>query len=98
MTRAELDRRKFLQMAAAAGAVTVFPDVEFGHAATAQEAATVFTRPVNMRVNGTGRQLEVDTRATLLDTLRERSSSPAPRRAAITASAAPAPSTSTAAA
>ncbi|MGC2696229.1 MAG: 2Fe-2S iron-sulfur cluster-binding protein [Candidatus Angelobacter sp.] len=71
MTRAELDRRKFLQMAAAAGAVTVFPNVEFSHAATAQEAAGAFTRPVNLRVNGASKQLEVDTRATLLDTLRE---------------------------
>ena len=36
------------------------------------------------------RELEIDTRTTLLDALREHCISPAPRRAAITASAAPA--------
>jgi xanthine dehydrogenase YagT iron-sulfur-binding subunit len=75
MTKAELDRRKFLQMAAAAGAVTVFPDVQFSHAATAteeqQSTAGVITKPVGLNVNGTAHQLQIDTRATLLDTLRE---------------------------
>jgi xanthine dehydrogenase YagT iron-sulfur-binding subunit len=71
MTRAELDRRKFLQMAAAASAVTVLPDVEYSRAATEPQASSVITRPVNLSVNGTAHQLQVDTRATLLDTLRE---------------------------
>ncbi len=71
MTRAELDRRKFLQMAAAAGAVTVFPDVEYSHAATGPQASGVVMRPVSLSVNGTAHQLQIDTRATLLDTLRE---------------------------
>jgi len=71
MTRAELDRRKFLQMAAAAGAVTVFPDVEYSHAATGPQASGVVIRPVSLSVNGTAHQLQIDTRATLLDTLRE---------------------------
>jgi xanthine dehydrogenase YagT iron-sulfur-binding subunit len=71
MTRAELDRRKFLQMAAAAGAVTVFPDVEYSHAATGPQASGVVMRPVSLNVNGTAHQLQIDTRATLLDTLRE---------------------------
>jgi xanthine dehydrogenase YagT iron-sulfur-binding subunit len=71
MTRAELDRRKFLQMAAAAGAVTVFPDVEYSHAATRPQASGVVMRPVSLSVNGTAHQLQIDTRATLLDTLRE---------------------------
>jgi len=71
MTRAELDRRKFLQMAAAAGAVTVFPDVEYSHAATGPQASGVVVRPVSLSVNGTAHQLQIDTRATLLDTLRE---------------------------
>ncbi|HZE82499.1 MAG TPA: 2Fe-2S iron-sulfur cluster-binding protein [Candidatus Polarisedimenticolia bacterium] len=71
MTRAELDRRKFLQMAAAAGAVTVFPDVEFSHTATEPQASGVVMRPVSLSVNGTAHQLQIDTRATLLDTLRE---------------------------
>ena len=71
MTRAELDRRKFLQMAAAAGAVTVFPDVEYSHAAAESQASGVVMRPVSLSVNGTAHQLQIDTRATLLDTLRE---------------------------
>jgi xanthine dehydrogenase YagT iron-sulfur-binding subunit len=71
MTRAELDRRKFLQIAAAAGAVTVFPDVDFSHAATEPQASGVVMRPVGLSVNGTVHQLQIDTRATLLDTLRE---------------------------
>jgi xanthine dehydrogenase YagT iron-sulfur-binding subunit len=71
MTRAELDRRKFLQMAAAAGAVTVFPDVEYSHAATGPQASGVVMRPVSLSVNGIAHQLQIDTRATLLDTLRE---------------------------
>jgi xanthine dehydrogenase YagT iron-sulfur-binding subunit len=70
MTRAELDRRKFLQMAAAAGAVTVFPDVEYSHA-TESQASGIVMRPVSLSVNGTAHQLHIDTRATLLDTLRE---------------------------
>jgi xanthine dehydrogenase YagT iron-sulfur-binding subunit len=71
MTRAELDRRKFLQMAAAASAVTVFPDVAFSHAAAEPQASGVVMRPVSLSVNGAVHQLQIDTRATLLDTLRE---------------------------
>jgi xanthine dehydrogenase YagT iron-sulfur-binding subunit len=71
MTRAELDRRKFLQMAAAASAVTVFPDVAFSHAAAEPQASGVVMRRVSLSVNGTTHQLQIDTRATLLDTLRE---------------------------
>jgi xanthine dehydrogenase YagT iron-sulfur-binding subunit len=71
MTRAELDRRKFLQMAAAAGAVTVLPDVEYSQAATEPQASGVVIRPVSLTVNGTAHQFQIDTRATLLDTLRE---------------------------
>ncbi len=71
MTRAELDRRKFLQMAAAASAVTVFPDVAFSHAAAEPQASGVVMRPVSLSVNGATHQLQIDTRATLLDTLRE---------------------------
>jgi xanthine dehydrogenase YagT iron-sulfur-binding subunit len=74
MTKAELDRRKFLQMAAAAGAATVLPNVGYASAATAteeQSAAGVITKTIGLNVTGTARQLQVDTRATLLDTLRE---------------------------
>jgi xanthine dehydrogenase YagT iron-sulfur-binding subunit len=71
MDQAELDRRKFLHMAAAAGAVTVFPDVEYSQAAAEPQSSGVIVRAVTLRVNGTVHQLEIDTRATLLDTLRE---------------------------
>jgi xanthine dehydrogenase YagT iron-sulfur-binding subunit len=71
MTRAELDRRKFLQMAAAASAVTVLPDVEYSRAAREPQASGVNMRPVGLSVNGTAHRLQIDTRATLLDTLRE---------------------------
>ena len=71
MTGEESDRRKFLQMAAGAGNVTVSPNVEFGHAASEVPVSGGVTRAVSLKVNGTARQLDVDTRATLLDTLRE---------------------------
>jgi xanthine dehydrogenase YagT iron-sulfur-binding subunit len=71
MTREELDGRKFLQMAAGAGNVTVSPNVEFGHAASVVPVSGGVTRAVSLKVNGTARSLDVDTRATLLDTLRE---------------------------
>jgi xanthine dehydrogenase YagT iron-sulfur-binding subunit len=66
----ESDNRKFAQVAAGAGNVTAYPDVEFSHAAAESPAAGV-TQAVSMTVNGTERQLDVDTRATLLDMLRE---------------------------
>jgi xanthine dehydrogenase YagT iron-sulfur-binding subunit len=71
MTREELDRGKFLQMAAGVGNVTVYPDAEFSRAAAESPASGGITRAATLKVNGTARQLDVDTRATLLDTLRE---------------------------
>ena len=67
----ELDRRKSLQMAAAQSAVTVFPDVEYSHAVLEKQSSGVITRQVTLRVNGATHELEIDTRSTLLDTLRE---------------------------
>ena len=49
---------------------------------------------INVTVNGTARELSVDTRSSLLDVLRERLALTGARRAAITASAAPARCTS----
>ena len=71
MTTEEFDRHKFLHMAAGAGNVTVHPKVEFGHAAAEAPVSGGVTRAVSLKVNGAARQLDVDTRATLLDTLRE---------------------------
>jgi xanthine dehydrogenase YagT iron-sulfur-binding subunit len=71
MTREELDRPKFLQMAAGAGNVTADPEVEFSHAVAQSRASGGVRQAVSLKVNGTARQLDVDTRASLLDTLRE---------------------------
>ena len=49
---------------------------------------------IAVRVNGREHRLVVEARVTLLDALRERLASPAPRKAAISGSAAPAPSIS----
>ena len=53
---------------------------------------------INLAVNGSSYTLTVDSRASLLDVLREHLALQARRRAAITANAAPARCTSTAAA
>jgi xanthine dehydrogenase YagT iron-sulfur-binding subunit len=58
-------------MASGAGNVTVYPNLEFSHAAAESPAPGGITRAVTLKVNGTVRRLDVDTRATLLDTLRE---------------------------
>jgi len=69
MTQAELDRRKF--QATTTNTVTVSPEVEYRRAAMEKQSPGVIKRPVNLRVNGTEHKIEIDTRATLLDTLRE---------------------------
>jgi xanthine dehydrogenase YagT iron-sulfur-binding subunit len=72
MTKNELDAPNFHQMTGASGSVTVYPREELGHAAAVSPAPDVITRAVTLNVNGAAHQLDVDTRATLLDTLRER--------------------------
>ena len=69
MSRKERNRRKVPRMNANAGAATM-PDAETPGAPRVQ-ASGIVMQSVSLRVNGTVRQLEVDTRATLLDTLRE---------------------------
>jgi xanthine dehydrogenase YagT iron-sulfur-binding subunit len=49
---------------------STMPDVE-AQGAPHVQASSMVMQSVSLRVNGTVRQLEVDTRATLLDTLRE---------------------------
>ena len=87
---AELNRRTFVVGASAtvggaviAGSVLAGCDAE---SPPAQGQTTV----VKMRVNGADKELEVDNRTSLLDMLRERAGSPARRRAATRARAAPA--------
>ncbi len=62
----DLDRRELLMAAAAAAAIVTAPS-----AAGAQTAAAVPSMKVSFTVNGKARALELDTRTTLLDALRE---------------------------
>jgi len=54
-----------------AGNVTVYPNVEFSHAAAEWPASGGVTPSSQLEGERTACQLDVDTRATLLDTLRE---------------------------
>jgi xanthine dehydrogenase YagT iron-sulfur-binding subunit len=69
MSHEEPNRRNLPPMSPHTSAATI-PDVE-AHGAPRVQASDMVMQSVNLRVNGTVRQLEVDTRATLLDTLRE---------------------------
>ena len=69
MSHAERNRPHVLRRNAHPGAAPL-PDVAAQGAPQVQEHAIVM-QAVRLGVNGTVRQLEVDTRATLLDTLRE---------------------------
>jgi xanthine dehydrogenase YagT iron-sulfur-binding subunit len=69
MSHEEPNRRNFSPINMSAGAATM-PDVKAQGAQHVQARRTVM-QSVSLRVNGTVRQLEVDTCATLLDTLRE---------------------------
>jgi xanthine dehydrogenase YagT iron-sulfur-binding subunit len=62
-------RRGFL---VTGGAAVVAKSVPFGSAAAREAAGQVETIAVEMEINGSDRWLELDPRATLLDTLRER--------------------------
>ena len=75
----KLSRRAFLARAGAAGVVTATAAVAVPMASAASvqpevstpEAAIPGTVPVTLRVNGEAYKLQIDSRATLLDTLRE---------------------------
>jgi xanthine dehydrogenase YagT iron-sulfur-binding subunit len=69
MSHEEANRRNSPLMSTSTGAVTV-PDVGAQEAQRVQ-ASGIAMQSVSLHVNGTVRQLAVDTRATLLDTLRE---------------------------
>ena len=96
-----LTRRSFLATAGMAGVAAAVDarDViaQSPGATAAAPSAADGTVPVALRVNGKDYRLTLDPRTTLLDCLRETlQPHRARRRDAITASAAPAPSTSTA--
>ena len=71
-----LSRRKLLIGAAASAAVTATPPVGSAQTAVTNVQAAAIEAPsvakVAFSVNGTARELELDTRTTLLDALRER--------------------------
>jgi xanthine dehydrogenase YagT iron-sulfur-binding subunit len=69
MSHQEENRRNIPPMGAGTGAVTT-PDAA-AQGAQHVQASGIVMQAVNLRVNGTVRQLTVDTRATLLDALRE---------------------------
>src|SRR5438270_8538104 len=62
----EIDRRTFIQMTAATGTMSAIP-----YAEAAPPETGIINQSVSLRVNGKVHKIEVDTRATLLDTLRE---------------------------
>ena len=67
MSEMEMSRRGVLAGSAAAAALAAAPQVE----AQPAKAATPATMPVSLTVNGKRRDLNLDTRTTLLDALRE---------------------------
>ena len=66
MKTPEIDRRTFIQMTAATGTMSAIP-----YAEAAPPETGIINQSVSLRVNGKVHKIEVDTRATLLDTLRE---------------------------
>lgn len=68
MSYEEANRRNFQPVNAHTGIVTM-PDME-AQGVPPVQASGIVSQSVRLRVNGTVRPLEVDTRATLLDTLR----------------------------
>jgi xanthine dehydrogenase YagT iron-sulfur-binding subunit len=73
-TYPEISRRALVIASAASVAATAAPTIAFGQSAAPASAApeTPSMAKVSFTVNGTARQLELDTRTTLLDALRER--------------------------
>jgi xanthine dehydrogenase YagT iron-sulfur-binding subunit len=69
MSYEEENRRNFQPTNAPTGTVTM-PDMK-AQGVPRVQASDIVRQSVSLRVNGTVRPLEVDTRATLLDTLRE---------------------------
>jgi xanthine dehydrogenase YagT iron-sulfur-binding subunit len=70
MDSSKWNRRSFLKVAAAAGAAATIPDIAIPQSAPAENQGSTM-QSIRVKINGTPHQLDVDTRATLLDTLRE---------------------------
>lgn len=67
----ELSRREFFAMGTAAVGLALLPDLARGQSASAFANEPALLTKVSFNVNGNLHELEVDTRTTLLDALRE---------------------------
>ncbi|MEO6005068.1 MAG: aldehyde dehydrogenase iron-sulfur subunit PaoA [Opitutus sp.] len=67
----ELTRREFIIAGTAAAALTTLPRMALGQSPAAANAAQPIMTKVSFNVNGKAVDLELDTRTTLLDALRE---------------------------
>jgi xanthine dehydrogenase YagT iron-sulfur-binding subunit len=70
MSTAEWNRRSFLKVAAAASAAVAIPETAISQV-PGESHLSATSKSIRLKVNGTEHQLTVDTRATLLDALRE---------------------------
>ena len=68
--RIHLSRRGVLHLAGGAVSLTVIPGAE-AQSASSPAATAAATAPLQLTINGEARQLEIDTRQSLLDLLRE---------------------------
>ncbi len=67
----ELSRRRFLQSAAVLGAGAGFAGTADAETAAQVRASQAVMQPVTLKINGETHTLQLDTRTSLLDTLRE---------------------------
>jgi xanthine dehydrogenase YagT iron-sulfur-binding subunit len=79
MSPTEWNRRSFLKVAGAAGAAVAIPDGAISQAPTDNRLPGNL-KSIRLKVNGTGHQLTVDTRTTLLDVLREQLGMPGTKK------------------
>jgi xanthine dehydrogenase YagT iron-sulfur-binding subunit len=73
------NRRSFLKVAAAASAAAAMPDIAIPETKVKPDMPAN-SQSIRFKVNGVSRQLNVDTRATLLDTLREQMGMPGTKK------------------
>lgn len=79
MSPPEWNRRNFLKVAAAASAAVAIPESAISQT-PADSRLPGNSKSIRLKVNGIAHQLTVDTRATLLDTLREQLGMPGTKK------------------
>jgi xanthine dehydrogenase YagT iron-sulfur-binding subunit len=79
MSSTRWNRRSFMKAAAAASAAVAIPDAAISQA-PADNSLPGNSKAIRLKVNGTARQLTVDTRTTLLDALREQLGMPGTKK------------------